>query len=111
MTNETGLSGRLDLFLKYVSDGADGPSVFGALKKQLGLKLEACRGPVEVFVIDSAARPRENQFAVLDLFAHSANLRTPSARLRSSAALNFRRDAISSLAAKAAPIDAFAAAS
>jgi len=62
--NETGLSGQFDLSLKYVRDdspaaAADGPSVFAALA-DLGLKLEARQGPVEVFVIDSAERPREN---------------------------------------------------
>jgi uncharacterized protein (TIGR03435 family) len=63
--NETGLSGQFDLSLKYVRDdspaaaAADGPSVFAALA-DLGLKLEARQAPVEVFVIDSAERPREN---------------------------------------------------
>jgi uncharacterized protein (TIGR03435 family) len=64
ITNETGISGQFDLSLKYVRDdapgGAEGPSVFAALEDQLGLKLEARRGPVEVFVIDSAQRPAEN---------------------------------------------------
>jgi uncharacterized protein (TIGR03435 family) len=60
--NETGLSGKYDLALKYVRDDSpstDGPSVFAALG-DLGLKLEARQAPVEVFVIDSAQRPREN---------------------------------------------------
>ena len=60
--NETGLTGKYDLALKYVRDdspGSDGPSVFAALA-DLGLKLEARQAPVEVFVIDSAERPREN---------------------------------------------------
>src|SRR6516225_9951020 len=60
--NETGLTGSYDLALKYVRDdspGSDGPSVFAALA-DLGLKLEARQAPVEVFVIDSAERPREN---------------------------------------------------
>ena len=62
ITNQTGLSGKYDLALKYVRDDAPdagGPSVFAALE-DLGLKLETRRGPVEVFVIDSATRPRQN---------------------------------------------------
>jgi uncharacterized protein (TIGR03435 family) len=33
------------------------PSLFGALQEQLGLKLEASRGPVDVLVIGSVGRP------------------------------------------------------
>jgi uncharacterized protein (TIGR03435 family) len=60
--NETGFTGKYDLALKYVrgdSPGSDGPSAFAALA-DLGLKLEARQAPVEVFVIDSVERPREN---------------------------------------------------
>jgi uncharacterized protein (TIGR03435 family) len=39
---------------------APGPSVFEALQDQLGLRLEATKGPVEVLVIDSVQRPSEN---------------------------------------------------
>jgi uncharacterized protein (TIGR03435 family) len=62
ITNQTGLSGKYDLALKYVRDDSPdvgAPSVFAALG-DLGLKLETRRGPVEVFVIDSATRPRQN---------------------------------------------------
>ena len=41
-------------------DGQSGPSVFTALKEQLGLKLEATKAPVEILVIDDASRPSEN---------------------------------------------------
>jgi bla regulator protein blaR1 len=37
-----------------------GLSLFGALEKQLGLKLESRKGPVSVLVIDSVDRPTEN---------------------------------------------------
>ena len=35
----------------------DGPDLLTALQEQLGLRLEAQRGPAEVLVIDSATRP------------------------------------------------------
>jgi uncharacterized protein (TIGR03435 family) len=38
----------------------DRPSIFEALKQQLGLKLEAQKGPVEYFVIDHIEKPAGN---------------------------------------------------
>ncbi len=62
VVNRTGLDGRFDIELTFTptlsaSPSADGLSVFTSLEEQAGLKLEAARGPVEVLVIDSVARP------------------------------------------------------
>jgi len=43
------------------ADPPPGPSLFVAIQQQLGLRLEARKGPVEVLVVDSASRtPAEN---------------------------------------------------
>jgi uncharacterized protein (TIGR03435 family) len=36
------------------------PSIFDALKQQLGLKLEPQKGPVEYYVIDHVEKPAAN---------------------------------------------------
>jgi len=36
------------------------PSIFTALKQQLGLKLEAKKGPLHVYVIDAVEKPSLN---------------------------------------------------
>ena len=36
------------------------PSIFGAVKEQLGAKLQAQKGPVEDYVIDNAEKPAGN---------------------------------------------------
>jgi uncharacterized protein (TIGR03435 family) len=36
------------------------PTIFDALKQQLGLKLEPAKGPVEYFVIDHVDKPSAN---------------------------------------------------
>jgi uncharacterized protein (TIGR03435 family) len=41
-------------------DALDRPSIFDALKEQLGLKLTAQKGPVQYFVIDHVERPTKN---------------------------------------------------
>jgi len=38
----------------------NGPTIFTALQEQLGLKLEAARGNVQMLVIDSVSKPTEN---------------------------------------------------
>jgi uncharacterized protein (TIGR03435 family) len=56
--DETGLTGRYDFVLDYtgmdprMSDPAGMPSIFKALRDQLGLKLESRKGPQDVLVID-----------------------------------------------------------
>jgi uncharacterized protein (TIGR03435 family) len=72
VVDRTGLDGRFELELRYTmprdpvttaSDPAGGaPELFTALQEQLGLKLEATRGPVEVLVIDSAEHPKNDDF-------------------------------------------------
>jgi uncharacterized protein (TIGR03435 family) len=77
--DRTGLSGRFDIHFEFVpnfefvqnnglvSPDDVGPSIFtalreqlGLLREQLGLKLSAAKGPVEVLVIDHVERPSEN---------------------------------------------------
>jgi uncharacterized protein (TIGR03435 family) len=65
VVNRTGLEGSYDLTLTWTPDQArtpddTGPSLFTALQEQLGLKLEAGKGPVEILVIDSAERAAVN---------------------------------------------------
>jgi len=62
VVNDTRLTGAFDFDLEWSPDqpASDKPSIFTALQEQLGLKLEAERGPVDVVVIDSVERPAED---------------------------------------------------
>ena len=63
MLDRTGLSGFFDFELTYttrglsVTGGDAGLDVYGAVRQQLGLKLELDRAPFEVLVIESIQRP------------------------------------------------------
>lgn len=59
VVDKTGLTGGYDADLTW-NDSEEGPSLFTAIQEQLGLKLDAQRGPVEVLVIDSVERPVED---------------------------------------------------
>jgi uncharacterized protein (TIGR03435 family) len=63
--DQTGLTGMFGFTLTFSSfdtgpQVSDDPSIFTALREQLGLKLERARGPVELLVIDSVERPTPN---------------------------------------------------
>jgi uncharacterized protein (TIGR03435 family) len=63
VVDETGLTGLYDLNLDFNVDestSSEGPTVFEAVQRQLGLKLEARKGPVEVVVIDRVEKPSAN---------------------------------------------------
>lgn len=66
--DKTGLAGDYDYVLEYVPEGtgpapaaSDVPSLQSAVRDQLGLRLEAARGPLEVLVVDRGNQtPTEN---------------------------------------------------
>ncbi|HEY4086642.1 MAG TPA: M56 family metallopeptidase [Bryobacteraceae bacterium] len=63
VTDRTGITGSYDFRFDYRTLDAPpdaGPSVFDSVQSQLGLKLEAQKGPVEVLVIDHAEKPSAN---------------------------------------------------
>ena len=73
VVDRTELDGNWDLEVSYTPDlapaagaggdtrpASDGPTLFTALQEQLGLKLEPSRGPIEVLIIETVARPTEN---------------------------------------------------
>ena len=60
--DRTGIVGEFDFKIDYAIEGnlETGPSIFTALQGQIGLKLQAVKGPVETLVIEKAERPVEN---------------------------------------------------
>lgn len=73
VVDKTGLTGKYDFTLTFAPvlppdvsrdnlapELRDRPSIFNALREQLGLKLTAERGAVEYYVIDSVERPSDN---------------------------------------------------
>ncbi len=67
--DKTGLNGRYDWVLQFAPDEVaagsqnaenPGPTLFTALQEQVGLKLDATKGPVENVVIDHIDRPSPN---------------------------------------------------
>ncbi|MBI4906504.1 MAG: TIGR03435 family protein [Acidobacteria bacterium] len=62
VVDETGLAGLFAVEMKWTADGAGdgGPTIYTALKEQLGLRLESKKGPVKTYVIEGVAKPTEN---------------------------------------------------
>ena len=72
VVDQTGLPGTYDFDLEWTPDEnqfsgnlprsveSTRPSLFVAMQEQLGLRLEATRGPVSALVIDRVERPSEN---------------------------------------------------
>jgi uncharacterized protein (TIGR03435 family) len=75
--DQTNLAGRFNIQLQWAPGPGEtlydpggsflpppaessGPSVFAAIREQLGLELKSVRAPVEMFVIDHAEKPSEN---------------------------------------------------
>jgi uncharacterized protein (TIGR03435 family) len=66
VVDQTALPGGYDFTLKWTFELTAetppdaGPSLFTAMREQLGLRLEPTRGKAEVLIIDHAERPSEN---------------------------------------------------
>ena len=66
LVDQTGIPGRHDFTLRYTYDEAHAtdpnapPGLFTAIQEQLGLKLNAVKAPIDVFVIDHIERPSAN---------------------------------------------------
>ena len=63
VVDETGLRGEYDFRLRWAPEetvDSTAPSLFRALQDQLGLRLEARRGPVQVLVVDRVSPASAN---------------------------------------------------
>ena len=65
VVNKTHLTEKYDYVLEWTPDSAQpsessGPTIFTALREQLGLQLESMRAPVDTLVIDHVERPSPN---------------------------------------------------
>ena len=63
VSNDTALGGEYDFTLEWVQDPnatEAGPTLFTALREQLGLRLVSAEKPAPVIVIDHIERPSEN---------------------------------------------------
>ncbi len=66
VVDRTKLTGRFDIQLHWTPEESaaqpreSGPSLFTAVRDQLGLRLESTKAPVEVLVIDHAEKPGAN---------------------------------------------------
>jgi uncharacterized protein (TIGR03435 family) len=67
--DKTGLTGMWDFAMEFTPEGSTdtgnspvvtGPTFLQALKEQLGLKLNAEKGPVDSLVVDHVERPSAN---------------------------------------------------
>ena len=60
VVDRTGLDGDFDFKFDWSLQDPNSPSIFTALQEQLGLKLEAEKGPTEFLIIDHAEMPSAN---------------------------------------------------
>lgn len=64
VNDETGLSGLFEFEMNWsdnnAADAAAGPTIYSAIREQLGLRLDSKKGPVVTYVIERAEKPSEN---------------------------------------------------